>query len=673
MKKRICFLILFIGIITNLFAQDPVWQIEYQAKIDGEKTAAYSGGFDYPTPVLVDIDADGDLDLFIGYSNDNGVCFIRNDGTNSKPAWVLISRNIFDFRQAFTAPTFCDIDHDGDLDAFVGGWDGKIRFVRNTGSAGNPAWKLETDDFASTSGPAHSAPAFCDMDGDGDDDLLIGNTDGDVRFYRNTGSDTAFVFTLENDKFAIGYPGGYCFPLFYDIDNDGDQDLFVGAARSIYFYENQGTAANGAWTLITETYKDIRAERYAPMALGDLDGDHDPDMIIGESDDGLSYYRNKGDLSNADWELVKNNYMTIDVLYPCFPAFVDIDNDNDYDMFLGRYFWGIVQYLNQGDMNEPDWLSSDKIDLAPGYIPAFCDIDDDGDQDAFLGQINDGTLKYVENLGTPGNAVWSTPDSNYAAADVGDGYCSPAFTDIDADGDFDLFLGSGEGNLYFLENTGTAGEPAWAAPVADYASATQLNTSRLMPEFYDIDKDGDPDLFVGGYNGRVAFYRNIGSPDSANFKFVTPMYNDFRFDYQTRPVFCDIDGDGDRDMFWGMAEGGLLFWRNAEPSGVEKDKIGTSPGSFVLQQNYPNPFNPVTTINYRLYRPAMVTIRVFDIRGREIKTLLSAQKDTGVYSVKWEGTNNKGDLVSSGVYFYRMEFWSGKNYSVDIKKMILVR
>ncbi len=85
---------------------------------------------------------------------------------------------------------------------------------------------------------------------------------------------------------------------------------------------------------------------------------------------------------------------------------------------------------------------------------------------------------------------------------------------------------------------------------------------------------------------------------------------------------------------------------------------------FVLYQNYPNPFNPTTTINYALLKPGFVAIKLYDVMGREIKTLLSEEKSRGSYSLQFDASN-----LSSGIYFYKMI----ANGFIQTKKMILLK
>jgi hypothetical protein len=96
---------------------------------------------------------------------------------------------------------------------------------------------------------------------------------------------------------------------------------------------------------------------------------------------------------------------------------------------------------------------------------------------------------------------------------------------------------------------------------------------------------------------------------------------------------------------------------------------GNVPNKMSLKQNYPNPFNPTTQIKFDISKTQNVTLKIFDILGREVRTLINEIKSPGEYSVTWDGKNGNGVQVSTGVYFYRIE--SGD--FTDIKKMVLVK
>ncbi|MBD1939040.1 putative Ig domain-containing protein [Microcoleus sp. FACHB-68] len=196
-------------------------------------------------PTLGDIDSDGDLDAFITvirptllaeqdgtsryyYRNDSGT-FSEQTGSNNPLNNVYVGFS--------SAPTFADIDNDGDLDAFIGAWDGTIRYYLNdsgtfseqTGSS-NPFDGVDVGN--------NSKPTFADIDGDGDSDAFIGTSDGIIRYYRNAGG-TFSEQTGSNNPLNgvdVGYDSA---PTFADIDGDGDSDAFIGERDgTIRYYEN---------------------------------------------------------------------------------------------------------------------------------------------------------------------------------------------------------------------------------------------------------------------------------------------------------------------------------------------------------------------------------------------------------------------------------------------------
>ena len=101
-----------------------------------------------------------------------------------------------------------------------------------------------------------------------------------------------------------------------------------------------------------------------------------------------------------------------------------------------------------------------------------------------------------------------------------------------------------------------------------------------------------------------------------------------------------------------------------------KNTQNTVPDNFELSQNFPNPFNPSTVINYSLPKTSEVSLIVYDILGNEIRTLVNeAKKNSGSYSVMWDGTNDAGMKVSSGVYYYKIKTGN----FVQVRKMLLIK
>jgi hypothetical protein len=109
-----------------------------------------------------------------------------------------------------------------------------------------------------------------------------------------------------------------------------------------------------------------------------------------------------------------------------------------------------------------------------------------------------------------------------------------------------------------------------------------------------------------------------------------------------------------------------LFEEPYDPTGITTRDTGPK---FVVEQNYPNPFNPVTTIRFAVPEKGLVTLRVYDVSGRLVRTVISKDMPAGNHKVEWNGKNNGGESVASGVYFYRVS--AGRHTAT--RKMVLLR
>lgn len=114
---------------------------------------------------------------------------------------------------------------------------------------------------------------------------------------------------------------------------------------------------------------------------------------------------------------------------------------------------------------------------------------------------------------------------------------------------------------------------------------------------------------------------------------------------------------------------GSVSWFGMNITEIDKNKNSNIPLQYYLEQNFPNPFNPSTTIQYSLPDQERVKLNVYNVLGQLVKTLVDSFQSAGFHSVIWDGSNNNGQKVSSGIYFYKID--SGK--FINIKKMILIK
>ncbi|NNF13987.1 MAG: VCBS repeat-containing protein, partial [Gemmatimonadetes bacterium] len=136
------------------------------------------------------------------------------------------------------APALGDIDADGDLDLFVGESSGALNFYENTGGAGAPEFTLVSDEYGDFDVGRRSFPVLHDLDADGDLDLLVGSESSGIHIFRNQGTPTTPEF-VEDGLFEVDH-FGFAAPALADLDGDGDDDMLLGGGRGgLWFFENR--------------------------------------------------------------------------------------------------------------------------------------------------------------------------------------------------------------------------------------------------------------------------------------------------------------------------------------------------------------------------------------------------------------------------------------------------
>ncbi|MEM7035625.1 MAG: T9SS type A sorting domain-containing protein [Bacteroidota bacterium] len=254
---------------------------------------------------------------------------------------------------------------------------------------------------------------------------------------------------------------GYAFPEFVDLDNDGDFDALIGDydnAQGVYF-ENTGTAQFPSFA--------------APV-------------------------NNPFGMSSTNQEF--------------HPRFVDLDGDGDQDLFVGEYGGDMIYFQNTGTATAPFFGNGGQrnpFNLQPCNQQAwltFGDLDGDGDMDMLAGE-NGGKFQYIENIGTATAPDFTSSIPNGFGLNSTQVSCMPYLIDIDGDGDLDIFASEDGGNVLYFENTGTSTVPAFAAPLQN-PMGINAGYGIAYPAFVDIDADGDMDLFLGEQYGINQFQEN---------------------------------------------------------------------------------------------------------------------------------------------------------------------
>lgn len=177
-----------------------------------------------------------------------------------------------------------------------------------------------------------------------------------------------------------------------------------------------------------------------------------------------------------------------------------------------------------------------------------------------------------------------------------------------------------------------------------------INAGIPVEEYNDLDGTRND---IGIYGGPYAYpVWGCMNPDACNYN-----------------QYCDSPYSPNECMF---DDGSCIFPEagfDCSDYGYLSIKPNLHSNKFNIEQNYPNPFNPMTTIRYELPEVTNVTISIYDMMGREVKNLINTNQNSGYKSVIWNGTNNNGEMVSGGMYFY---FIKTNNFS-QTRKMILLK
>ncbi len=538
------------------------------------------------TPAAADLDADGDLDL-VSAGAASGFAYLENTGGAATPAFLPRTGTANPFDGLTTAgETFVglgDLDGDGDLDAAAGDTSGVFRYFENTGTSAAPAFLPRTgtaNPFDGLDVGARSAPAFADLDGDGDLDVVAGESTGELNFLRNTGSSAApaFVNVLGTGNPFQGFmAASNSKPALADLDGDLDLDVVAGLPLSgtLHYLRNTGSSTAPAYVEVAGTsnpFSAVPVPSNSSPGMADLDDDGVLDLLVGEGSGRIQLWSNTGTTASPAFLAATGQ---ADPLYGVAgsshsrPTFADLDDDGDRDVVVSAGSPLLIYVENTGSPGAPQYAERTGSDnpffpLSP-FAPDvdLADLDGDGDLDLSTAGYYDGPPFFYENTGTPSSPAWVklTGSASPYFGLPGESGESIEPTLVDLDGDADLDLVGAFGGLRYYRNTGTSTAPAF---VAVTGTANPLSgVSGLFLAFADLDGDNDLDLLSG--NGATSrLYENTGTPATPAFVERTGSANPYLETAANTyaPALEDVDEDGDLDLVVGDGSAGLRYFRS---------------------------------------------------------------------------------------------------------------
>ncbi|MFN3342470.1 MAG: T9SS type A sorting domain-containing protein [Flavobacteriales bacterium] len=372
----------------------------------------------FPCGFYVDVNNDSHRDLIVtpqstgAAENKSSVLYYKNTAHDTLPVFDQIQRDFLQKEMIEKGegaiPVFADYDGDGLMDLFVssfGYFDPvsdsiicKVSLYRNVGTATRPEYNFLTDNFEglnSVIGQRSLVPTFGDLDGDGDDDMIVGDETGVLaRFVNTAGPGNPYDFILvsagmlDNNGVLID-AGQFSAPVLVDIDRDSDLDILVGnRTGKISFYENIGTTTLASFRLVTVSFGNLNVKEwwdnsgFSMPSVYDDNGSYQ--LFVGSKAGWVHHYNNiDGNLSGS-FTWVDSTVFEIPSGLRTAPAVADLNNDGFMDMILGNFRGGLSFFVGdpQGSSSVQEYANidfsiypnpvSDQLFIAiSDYIPGY--------------------------------------------------------------------------------------------------------------------------------------------------------------------------------------------------------------------------------------------------------------------------------------------------------------
>lgn len=571
---------------------------------------AYAGGS------WIDYDSDEDLDLFINndllYRNEGGGTFVKvtNSGIGSANNNTGIGHGA----------SWADVNNDGFIDCFIAAATSALYLNNGDGTFTH----VDSGDIGNGFANRGWSSAWADVDENGFVDLLITHPAGFIpggpptvnHFFFNQDGSNFIKVAQDSSDVTTGFDP-YTVGTFSDFDQDGDQDLFIGSGPA------SGTPAPD------NLYKNLLVET-----------------------------------GTATLEKITSGIIATDPVDGQVWNWIDYDNDGDLDGFLTNYSATVNNlYRNDGGtyvkMTSAD-VGSIVSDAGAALANNWADFDNDGDLDVFV--TNDGgtpAFYYVNN----GDGTF-TRDTQNVIVSLNAGQSGASTGDYDRDGDLDLFVYSitpaGRG-LYRNESEGNGngwinirheGVVSNQSAIGTRVRARAIIGGNAVWQIREVSAQNS-------FNAQNSLNVHFGLGDAASIDSLEITWPSDSVDVYENVTI---------NQFYVATENQGL----QSITGID-DAASAVSKQFLLHENWPNPFNPTTSIAFELKQGASVELSVYSITGSHVRTLTKQSYATGTYQVQWDGRNDSGANVSSGVYIYRMTATSA-NTTVDFsRKMVLLK
>ncbi len=641
-------LVIFFLISTQLvaFTQTPSVTFENASRLlDFEHRSSHFGGDGLAGAAWFDYNNDDLVDLFLtnGKTQPNALFRNNGDGTFINVAVAAGAES----RTGNSGVVAADFDNDGWKDLFLTGDGGSLQGTAQAPmklyhNNGDGTFSDITSDAELSSPVTHLAASVADINNDGYLDIFV-SAPGSLAHLRNDRNkmylnDGDLTFTDISASARVDTRVGACATMFSDYNNDGLMDLFVAtcndrniASTPLELFRNNGDL----------TFTEVAAQAGVSrpglwMGLAGSDYDHDGDIDIFVTNTGTSglphaLWRNNGNGTFTD-QAPAAGVSNHEFAWGC--SFTDFDNDGNDDLFFTGSIVGTCPPRAATTAGAQRCLALNII--GPGVGNPGTMLFSNGD-----GGFTELTAQMPVNL------------SNFYTSGV-------AQADFDNNGFPDIIVAAEA----IPAQAGRVGQPGRPFLLRNAGNGNNWLKVRLVGTRSNRDGVGAKvrvasngvvqlrEVYAGASHLSMGSqWLSFGLGQSDRVDSVTVQWPAGTIDILKNAVVNQIV----------TIEEGVTLTSVQEP--------GVVPGDFVLDQNYPNPFNPTTSIRYELRASSRVQLSVYNLIGEQVRVLVNETQTAGAKTVVWDGRDDSGIKLSSGLYIYEIQ----SDNLRESKKMLLLK